>query len=103
MTIEFKWPWTMVPLERADVWIAQIQKGIKPGNVLYGKKIFPSGYREDKKVILIENDDDGSYAFLSYIDPSKEFTVEVVLSPQDVMKVINQNHAQAVKAYEGEN
>ena len=72
MTIEFKWPWTMLPLAGADTWIAHIQEGIKSDNPLYGKKIFPSGCREDKKVLLVENDDDGTYAVLTYENNSSK-------------------------------
>jgi hypothetical protein len=29
--IEFKWPWTMIPLEFADEWIEGIKRMIAPG------------------------------------------------------------------------
>ena len=88
----------MLPLSTANEWISHIQEGIKPGDLLYGKKIFPSGRREDKKIILIENDDDDSYAFLIYKNnTSNKFSLEVALSPQDIMEVINYDHAQAMK------
>ena len=97
MTIEFKWPWTMLPLSGADRWIAHIKEGIKSDNPLYGKKIFPSACCEDKKVILVDNDDDGTYAVLTYENnSSKDFHTDILVNVQDVIKVINEDHTKAM-------
>ena len=64
--IEFKWPWTMLPLEIADEWIEEVKKGLLPEEPIYGKEIFVSGRREDKKLLLVANDTDGSYAIVNY-------------------------------------
>lgn len=51
--IEFRWPWTMMPLECADEWIEFIRTQIGPGHPLFGKSIFASARREDEDTILI--------------------------------------------------
>lgn len=101
MVINFKWPWAMLPLASADVWIEHIQAGLDTDNPLYGKKLFPSGYREDKKIILIENDDDGTYAVLTYkSNNSTKFSVEVIAETQQVIDLINRDHEKAVAAFD---
>ena len=66
MRIEFRWPWTMIPLENSDEWIDFIREQIGPGHPLFEKAIFPSARREDERTVLIENDDDGTYVVLSF-------------------------------------
>lgn len=48
VVVEFKWPWTMIPMELADEWIEMIEKGISKTESIYGKKIFPSARNEEK-------------------------------------------------------
>ena len=64
--IEFRWPWTMLPLECADEWIEFIRGKIGQGHPLFEKTIFPSARREDEDTVLVENDDDGTYALISF-------------------------------------
>lgn len=65
VVVEFKWPWTMIPMELADEWIEMIEKGISKTESIYGKKIFPSARNEEKKLILVDNDTDGTSVIMS--------------------------------------
>lgn len=62
--IEFKWPWTMMPLELTDEWIEEVKKGLPKSDPLYGKDIFVSGRKEDDNLLLMDNDTDGTYAIV---------------------------------------
>jgi hypothetical protein len=39
VVIEFKWPWTMMPLELAGEWIEAVKKALPKSDPLYGKDI----------------------------------------------------------------
>ena len=67
-TIEIKWPWTMIPIENADEVIEYLQRKIRSGHPLFGKKVFPSCRREDTNEIIIQFDidDDGTYAIVNF-------------------------------------
>ena len=65
ITIEFKYPWTMLPLENADEWITAVKNSLRPNEPLYRKEIFVSGRHEYEQLMLVENDTDGNYAIVS--------------------------------------
>jgi hypothetical protein len=63
-----KWPWSMLPLDFADDYIAHLQEHIGPLHPLYGKKVFPSCIREDTQELIVQYDvdDDGTYAIVNF-------------------------------------
>lgn len=63
--IEFKYPWTMTPLENAGEWIEMVKSSLQPSDPLFGKDIFVSGRHDFKNLHLVDNDTDGSYAIIS--------------------------------------
>lgn len=65
VVVEFKWPWTMLPMEAADEWIRIIESGTSRREPIYGKEIFPSARNEEQELILVDNDTDGTYEILS--------------------------------------
>ncbi len=64
--VEFKWPWTMIPLDLVGDWIEEVKNALTPDEPIYGKQIFVSGRREDKDILLIENDTDGTYVIVKF-------------------------------------
>ncbi len=104
VVITFKWPWTMIPLEYADKWTALIKGWLKKSDSIYGKDIFPSARHEDKKSILLDIDDDGSYAIITFegengYNRPNEFQVELLSTSNDVIERIERDHAEALEKY----
>ena len=99
--IEFRWPWTMMPLECADEWIEFIRAQIGPGHPLFGKAIFPSARREDEDTVLVENDDDGTYVLLSFdrktsIRRKRMPFTETIQSPAELAQRLEHDHKLAM-------
>ncbi len=63
--IEFKYPWTMMPLENAGEWIEMVKDSLQPSDPLFGKDIFVSGRHESNRLLLVDNDTDDNYAIVS--------------------------------------
>ena len=104
--IEFRWPWTMLPLECADEWIEFIRGQIGPGHPLFGKTIFPSARREDENTILVENDDDDTYALLSFdrkmtVRRKKMPFAEVIASRSELAERLQHDHEVAMVKMKG--
>ncbi len=64
--IEYKWPWTMLPLEVVDDYIKEVSIGLRSNESIYGKDIFVAARREDKNILLIENNTDQTYAIVEF-------------------------------------
>jgi hypothetical protein len=100
-TIQFKYPWTMMPLESTDEWIDAVSKSLKINDPLYGKKIFVSGRHETENLILVDNDTDDSYGIVSFNFTEEsntvEFnTVEVLHSRRSLAEKLQSDHEKAV-------
>lgn len=103
--IEFRWPWTMIPLEFADEWIEFIRAQIGPGHPLFGKEFFPSARREDGDVILVDNDDDGTHVVLSFdrtmtIRRKRMPFTEVIRSRAELAQRLEHDHKVAMERIE---
>ncbi|WP_200251170.1 hypothetical protein [Lamprobacter modestohalophilus] len=66
ITIEFRYPWAMMPVGNSGYWIDAVKKSIKATDPLYEKDIFVSGRHETQNLILVDNDSDNTYAIMSY-------------------------------------
>jgi len=106
--IEFRWPWTMIPLECADEWIEFIRGKIGKGHPLFGKAIFPSARRKDEDTVLVENDDDETYALLSFhrtmtIRRKRMPFTEVIQSRSNLVQRLEGDHTSAMARITKEN
>jgi hypothetical protein len=63
--IEFKYPWTMIPLENTEEWINALKGSLTENDPLFKKEIFVSGRHEYEQLLLVENDSDDNYAIVS--------------------------------------
>ena len=104
VTIEFKYPWTMMPIENAGDWINAVSKSLKNSDPLYGKKIFVSGHHEFENLILVDNDTDGNYGVMSFEFKSNGNTIEcrtieVLDSRRALAEKLLNDHAKAVKRF----
>ncbi len=102
ITIEFKYPWTMVPFEFSDEWIEIIKNSLKSTDPLFKKDIFVSGRHEFEKSLLIENDTDDNYAIVSINKKigSQEYictTKELFSSRQEYANKLQKDHEVALK------
>jgi hypothetical protein len=102
ITIEFKWPWTMVPLELADEWIEEVKKGLSKRDPLFGKDIFVSGRKENDNLLLVDNDTDDTYAIVRLARGMGErrlkcSTIEIFETRIDLAKKLKQDHIAAVR------
>ena len=102
ISIEFKYPWTMVPLELSGEWIEIVKNSVKSTDPLFKKDIFVSGRHEFKKLLLIENDTDDNYAIVS-IKKKISFqeytctTVDLFSSRQEYANKLQKDHEVALK------
>ena len=101
ITIEFKYPWTMMPLENAGEWIDMVKNALDPSDPLFGKEIFVSGLHEFKKLLLGDNDTDDNYAIVSIKKHSSSCvysfsTVEVLSSKEEFARKIQRDHELAI-------
>lgn len=85
ITIEFKFPWSMMPLESAGEWIDAVSGALQNTDPLFGKKLFVSGRHDSRNLLLVENDTDNTYAIVSYGVKGNAMecaTSEIILSRQ---------------------
>ena len=99
VTIEFKYPWSMMPLQSSGEWIDAVSKSLPKSDPLYGKQIFVSAKHDIKKLILVDNDSDSNYAILSYsVSKSKsEFKTEEILASRKALAEKLKNDYEAIK------
>jgi hypothetical protein len=102
--LEFKYPWTMMPLENANEWITLVSKSLKNSDFFYGKQIFVSGRHEFENLILVDNDTDGNYGIMSFkMKESGNFiqfeTIEVFESTKLLAEKLLKEHHEAVKRF----
>jgi hypothetical protein len=102
ITIEFKYPWTMMPLEHSSEWIEIVKKSLEPTDPLFKKDIFVSGRHEFKKLLLIENDTDNNYAIVSIKmeSSSRKYissTISLYSSRQEFANKLQQDYEVAIK------
>ena len=100
--IEFKWPWTMMPLELSGEWIEEVKKGLPKSDPLYGKDIFVSGRKEDDNLLLVDNDTDGTYAIVRFAGDMvgrrlKCSVIEILETSTDLAEKLRQDSIAAVK------
>ena len=99
--IEFKWPWTMIPLDLVGDWIEEVKNALNPGESIYGKQIFVSGRREDKNILLIENDTDGTYVIVKFEKDLRRrrlkcTVLETLTSTKELSSKLKQDHIEAM-------
>jgi hypothetical protein len=104
MTLEFKYPWTTMPLENGDEWIDAVSKSLSETDPFYGKKIFVSGRHEFENLILADNDTDGNYAVMSFELRERPNsvecrTIEVLGSRQALAEKLLNDHQAAIKQF----
>lgn len=100
VVIEYKWPWTMIPFELVSEWIEMIKKGTSKAEPIYGKKIFPAARHEEKKLILVENDSDNTYAIISAdrdrMGELKFRVIESLATRTELANRLNEYHVEAM-------
>jgi hypothetical protein len=101
ITIEFKFPWAMMPLESSGEWIDLLKSALPKSDPLFGKDIFVSGCHETKQLLLVDNDTDESYAIVSIeADPNTRTyrcaTVQVICSSTELARRLQQDHKEAL-------
>ena len=104
VTLEYKYPWTMIPLESVDEWIAAISESVKESDYLYNKEIFVSGRNEVENLILVDNDTDDSYVLMSFeytksSHAPKFNTVEIYNSRGALAEKLKKDHQNAIKKF----
>ncbi|WP_201222408.1 hypothetical protein [Halochromatium roseum] len=85
ITIEFKFPWSMMPLESAGKWSEAVSGALQSTDPLFGKQLFVSARHDLKNCLLVENDTDNTYAIVNYSlkDEAMECaTSEIIVSRQ---------------------
>jgi len=96
-TIEFNWPWTMIPLALVEEWIEEVKKGLDVNDPIYGEDIFVSGRNECEKLVLIENDSDDTYAIVKYSKAKESVglkcsSIEILKTRAEVVIKLKQDH-----------
>jgi hypothetical protein len=98
--IEFKWPWTMMPLEIADEWIEEIKRGLKKSEPIYKKDIFPSARKEDENLILLDIDTDSTYAIVNFAPNGQGgltcSVVEILPNRKALKERLHKDHIDAI-------
>lgn len=72
-----------------------LNDSLKGTDPLFGKEIFVSGIHENKKLLLVENDTDGTFAIVSISRSVKTFTyntLEIISSREEMADKLNQDH-----------
>ena len=99
ITIEYKYPWNMMPLEHSGGWIKMLNDSLKSSDPLFGKEIFVSGIHETRKFLLVENDTDGTFAIISISKSKKAFTCstfEIISSREEMAAKLKSDHDEAI-------
>jgi hypothetical protein len=104
ITIQFKYPWTMMPLASTGEWINAVSKSLSKADPLYGKKIFVSGRHETENLILVDNDTDDNYGIVSFafLEESKTIkcnTVEILHSRKSLAEKLQSDHEKTVSKF----
>jgi len=99
-TIEFNWPWTMIPLELVEEWIEEVKRGLDVNDPIYAKDIFVSGRNEREKLVLIENDSDDTYAIVKYSSARKSVglkcsSIKILKTRAEVVIKLKQDYIKA--------
>ena len=102
--IEFKYPWTMIPLENAEEWINVVKGSLTEDDPLFKKEIFVSGRHEYEQLLLVENDSDDNYAIVSVMNDRKAGklickTIEVVKSVHALKERLKNDHQKATAKF----
>ncbi|NBC14660.1 MAG: hypothetical protein GVY09_15260 [Gammaproteobacteria bacterium] len=102
ITLQIKYPWTMMPLKNAGEWIDAISRSLQPTDPFYGKQLFVSALHELEPLLLVDNDTDGNYAIISYhttgeLGPAHFETVAVLNSRASVADRLREDHERAVR------
>ncbi|NEX22314.1 hypothetical protein G3480_18730 [Thiorhodococcus mannitoliphagus] len=102
--LQFRYPWTMMPLESAGEWINAVSRSLSKTDPLYRKEIFVSARHETENLILADNDTDNNYAILSFAPKrgpnTAEFnTVEVFHSRKSLAEKLQRDHEKAIAKF----
>lgn len=102
--IEFKYPWTMIPLENTEEWINVVKGSLTEDDPLFKKEIFVSCRHEYEQLLLVENDSDDNYSIVSVMYDRKADklickTIEVVKSVYALKKRLENDHQKAAARF----
>ena len=72
-----------------------------PDEPIYGKDIFVSGRREDRNILLIDNDTDGTYAIVKFEKDMRRrrlkcTVTETLISRKELSNRLKQDHIEAM-------
>lgn len=65
-TLTIKWPWTMIWIEYADEFIAQIKEALPPGHELLQHDLFPGIKRERRRIFIVDDDTTGERILMNF-------------------------------------
>lgn len=65
-TLEIKWPWTLIYLEYADEFIAQIKEALPPDHELQKHDLFPSIKWERRPIFIVDDDTTGEMILMNF-------------------------------------
>ena len=104
LTLNIKWPWTMLPLSAADDYIEYLQSQIGPGHPLYQREVFPACIREDSQDVIIQFDldDDKTHAIVYFSEKQlfgkkKMPRVEMIASFSELKERFEKDHRDAME------
>ena len=100
--LEFKYPWTMIPLENAGEWISAVAESLEKTDPLHGKQIFVSGRHECENLLIVDNDTDNNYAIISFgfNEKTKKIkckTIEIIFTRKSLAEKLRNDHDRTVK------
>lgn len=64
--IIIQWPWTMIDIEYADNFIAQIKDALPPDHELQQHKIFPGIKLEQRSIFIVDDDSTGQSILMNF-------------------------------------
>lgn len=88
-----------MPLEHSGGWIKMLNDSLKTSDPLFGKEIFVSGIHETKRLLLVENDTDETFAIISFSRSENAFTCsthEIISSRKEMADKLKKDHDEAI-------
>lgn len=64
--LEIKWPWTMIYIEYADDFIAQIKEALPPDHEIQDHDIFPGIKWERRPIFIVDDDTTGDRILMNF-------------------------------------
>ena len=97
--LTIKWPWTMIYIEYADDFIAQIKDALPPDHELQQHELFP-GVKMERRPIFIVDDDTTGQSILMNFEKRKRWkktkykipTMRVFKDTAEIAAMIERDH-----------